>query len=118
MPSGEAKEWHRRRGYAPTPLLERIMARVVKTTAGCWEWQGPRLPAGYGTVGRGPKNSGRILTHRAVYEASHGPIPKGFQIDHLCFNTPCCNPAHLEAVTAKENRRRQADRSRRVTHAA
>lgn len=49
--------------------------------------------------------------HRWFYEWLVGPIPDGYEIDHLCFNTLCCNPAHLEAVTPSENRKR----SRRAT---
>src|SRR5690606_27089460 len=40
-----------------------------------------------------------------------GPIPAGLVIDHLCGNTSCCNPEHLEAVTNAENMRRRAKRS-------
>jgi len=45
-------------------------------------------------------------THRVAYEMWSGPIPNGLYIDHLCRNTICVNPRHLEPVTARENRRR------------
>jgi hypothetical protein len=32
-----------------------------------------------------------------------GKIPEGLQIDHLCRVRECANPAHLEAVTCREN---------------
>lgn len=35
-----------------------------------------------------------------------GPIPDGLQLDHLCRNPSCVNPAHLEIVTGAENIRR------------
>lgn len=38
-----------------------------------------------------------------MYEIHKGPIPEGLQIDHLCRNTQCCNPDHLEAVTQRVN---------------
>lgn len=41
--------------------------------------------------------------HRTAYEKAHGPIPDGLVIDHLCRNTACCNPDHLEAVTQRVN---------------
>lgn len=44
-----------------------------------------------------------VLAHRAAYEAFVGPIPKGLTIDHLCRNTRCVNPSHLEPTTIKEN---------------
>ena len=41
-----------------------------------------------------------------------GPIPEGYDVDHLCFNSRCCNPVHLETVTHKENVRRGRIRER------
>lgn len=48
------------------------------------------------------------MAHRVVYEALVGPIPDGLQLDHVCRNRACVNPAHLEPVTALENTRRSA----------
>lgn len=50
---------------------------------------------------------GRLeYAHRATYELFVGPIPSGFEIDHLCKNVACCNPAHLEAVAPVVNKMR------------
>lgn len=35
-----------------------------------------------------------------------GPIPQGLHLDHLCRNTRCVNPDHLEPVTPKVNNSR------------
>lgn len=76
------------------------MARIVVRPNGCWEWQGARSKGGYGQI----SHEGRVLyVHRVAYEAVHGPIPEGKQIDHLCRVRHCCRPAHLEAVSPREN---------------
>ena len=54
--------------------------------------------------------------HRAVYTLYIGEIPEGFHIDHLCGNTICYNPAHLEAVTVRENVRRSDNGELKKTH--
>ncbi len=56
--------------------------------------------------------------HRVAHEAIIGPIPSGFEVDHLCRNRKCYNPEHLEAVTHAENMRRSRinDRQRNKTH--
>ena len=44
--------------------------------------------------------------HCVSWELHRGPIPDGFHVDHLCRNTWCVNPDHLEPVTPLENTRR------------
>lgn len=69
----------------------------------CWSWTGCLNSKGYGCVGFDKKVR---LTHRVSYELHIGPIPDGLQIDHLCRNKRCCNPHHLEPVTAQVNNAR------------
>lgn len=70
----------------------------------CWPWTGRRDRKGYGEV----YHDGRkARAHRVVFESMRGPIPEGMQLDHLCRNKGCVNPAHLEPVTNAENCRRK-----------
>lgn len=52
------------------------------------------------------QNGNKRAGHRVAYEVLVGPIPEGLELDHLCRNRACYNPAHLEPVTRKENARR------------
>jgi hypothetical protein len=92
----------------PGPL-DRFFAKV-ELTLFCWEWLGAVGSSGYGVFHVGP---GLELAHRYAYEALVGPIPDDHDLDHLCGNTRCVNPAHLEPVTRAENVRRAAERRRR-----
>lgn len=91
-----------------TPVIERLLPRVVISDVPfngepCWIFTGCLSRAGYGRIG---ERSDVRLTHRVTYEAFVGPIPAGMEIDHLCRQRSCCNPAHLEAVTHATNTRR------------
>lgn len=70
---------------------------------GCWRWTGRLTSCGYGQVTTDGK---RVQAHRAVYQIWGNEIPSGLELDHLCNNRWCVNPAHLEPVTHKENMRR------------
>jgi Flp pilus assembly pilin Flp len=65
-----------------------------------WLWRGSLATKGYGRL---RLDGVKVLAHRASYEAYVGPIPEGLTIDHLCRVRACVKPAHLEAVTMREN---------------
>lgn len=97
----------RKRGTTddPTPSsLDRFMSKVDRSGPGeCWIWTGAKSNAGYGTV---RIDYQQMPAHRAAYELLVGPVPDGLELDHLCVNPPCVNPAHLDPVTHAENMRR------------
>lgn len=79
---------------------------------GCWLWKASKLDGGYGSFHAIDRTRG---AHRVAYELYVGPIPPGFQLDHLCRKPACVNPAHLEPVTISENVRRAQKFKRRKT---
>lgn len=87
----------------PADLPPRMAAKVAVDESGCWLWTAGRNNSGYGKVSW---MGGYKSTHRVTYTLLVGPIPDGLQIDHLCRNRACCNPSHLEPVTALENQLR------------
>lgn len=77
-----------------------VKVAVRQYALGCWEWQSWENGVGYGRFFYQGKD---WYAHRWAYYAWVGPIPEGLVIDHLCRNTICVNPDHLEAVTQQEN---------------
>lgn len=73
---------------------------IPETTPDCWEWHGTLSEKGYGRFRIGNMS---MRAHRFAYEFLKGDIPDGQMIRHLCHNRLCCNPAHLEPGTAKDN---------------
>lgn len=68
--------------------------------SGCWLWCGKVSKSGYGDVWVGDRLH---RAHRVSYEIVNGPVPVGFELDHLCRVRCCINPAHIEPVTRREN---------------
>ena len=74
----------------------------------------PCLDAGFGyengdgyvrILDKPRQHGGRlVMRHRWFFEVAFGPIPKGYEINHLCKNRRCCNVNHLEQLLTTEHR--------------
>lgn len=95
----------KRREYKRIPPFERMEGKY-EIGPECWEWTGYKTKDGYGLLGAGGRGAGNLYAHRLAWERWRGVIPDGYEVDHLCFNTSCINPDHLEAVTPQENKSR------------
>jgi hypothetical protein len=94
-------------------VKERFFAKVQKTDT-CWNWTGAKTAyrpkrlvvdatPGYGVISI---NSRPFYAHRASWLMHKGPLVDGLVIDHLCENTLCVNPDHMQQVTNNENSQR------------
>jgi len=92
----------RGRPFQPIDPDDRFSAKLLFRDNGCWDWTSTKI-RGYAYLWV----DGKIVrAARWCYERFIGPIPLGLTIDHLCKNSQCVNPFHLEPVTLLENRLR------------
>lgn len=85
-------------------LISEMMALVkIDQKSNCWKWKGFIEKNGYGKLSVKGK---RQWAHIYFYNIFVGDVPDGLELDHVCRNHGCVNPAHLEPVTHKENMRR------------
>ena len=105
-------------------ILSKIEARLLVEDLGfilngqpspCHIWQGPTSGDGRGGgYGRMSLNGTTCAVHIVIFTNYFGYIPPKKQIDHLCNNRLCCNPAHLEMVSHLTNQRRRAKRQKEL----
>lgn len=87
--------------FKSIPARERFWPKVDRRGPDeCWPWLAAHDIHGYGKIDVDGRSTG---AHRFAYQLAVGPVPAGLTLDHLCRNRPCCNPAHLEPVTNREN---------------
>jgi len=107
LAKGYCKKHYRRVQNHGRPELptteERFWAKVEFND--CWEWTGAKHPLGYGNFNAA---SHYISAHRFAYQVLVGDIPNRLVLDHLCRNTSCVNPDHLQPVLQSVNIRRGA----------
>jgi hypothetical protein len=95
--------------------MRRLLARTERDVeSGCLRWTGARIWSNYGAISV-RKWGGQKRVHRVSYELFIGPIPGGYDIEHVCHTRSDCNmrdqcphrlciePTHLEAITHHEN---------------
>lgn len=101
-------------------IMLRIQERVEVIDTGfildnkpspCHLWTGPDSGTGRGGgYGRMSLGGQTVAVHLVVFTHYYGYIPGKKQVDHLCNNRLCCNPAHLELVSHLTNQKRRAKR--------
>jgi hypothetical protein len=87
-------------------LPQRVQDKISpEPMSGCWLWTGAVTRGGYGHVyAGGGRRAPRYQTaHRFVYEALVSPLDPTLDLDHVCRNPACVNPAHLRPATRREN---------------
>ena len=78
---------------------DRFWVKVDKT-GDCWLWTATKDSRGYGKFSLDGKAR---YAHRVAYSWANGPIPEGFDLDHMCHVHACVNPDHLRPVTNAQN---------------
>jgi hypothetical protein len=83
-------------------LEERFYSKINKIDS-CWIWTASKNDQNYGLIW---VNGKHVRAHRISYMLAYGELSDKLVIDHLCRNTLCVNPEHLEQVPQSENVKR------------
>jgi hypothetical protein len=112
------KEWKRDNPaplYLPIPELDKegetsfwsLVSRHGRRR--CWIWLGKLNTGGYGTYRIDGKS---YLAHRIAFYLINNELSVSLVLDHLCCNSMCVSPYHLEPITDEENMLRAQRRER------
>lgn len=92
--------------------------RRIQPADNCWRWAGSKSSGSkgggpYGIAQFGGRSRGeKWYAHRLSWTIHRGDIPEGLTLDHLCRNTLCVNPEHLEPVPNEINSQRSMEHYR------
>ncbi|MGP5042937.1 HNH endonuclease signature motif containing protein [Glutamicibacter ardleyensis] len=86
------------REHIRLPAVERFALRIKPggDDGNCWVWTGAKDKDGYGHFSDKTKNH---YAHRWAWMHLAGELGLGIQLDHICTNTLCVRPSHLQPVT-------------------
>lgn len=80
-------------------VLAAVQSDTTISPSGCWLWQ-RRTKAGYPVAKIGRREA---AVHRVVLEAKHGADLGSQAAHHICAESMCVNPEHLQPVTHRDN---------------
>lgn len=102
-----SRERLQNKGPKPIPVELRFWTKVdlPEDLELCWKWLGGQS-SGYGRFSIDSSlvaNRKQVPAHRFAYEYFHGPLAKDLVLHHICKNTLCVNPKHLQPLSIKEH---------------
>lgn len=95
--------WSRVNFQGGLAYLQDNLVDHAKVSGECWLWRGKNNGNDDHCYGRFKLYGKLVPAHRIAYRDFGSRLADSKYIDHLCRVTLCVNPAHLEAVTPKEN---------------
>lgn len=94
---------HLKRSEMTDKDIARFWEKVDKS-GDCWLWMASTISGNLGyRYGQYHFDNHTVLAHRFAYAIANGDCPNDYVVDHLCHNTLCVNPAHLQIVTQLQN---------------